>query len=104
MKMLASRWIGAGFVAICATSSTTALACATCGCSLSSDAAMGYTANPGWRVGLEYDYIDQNQLRSGTAAVPAAQLAAINDAGGSQEVERQTINRYLNLSLMYAPN
>jgi hypothetical protein len=31
-------------------------------------------------------------------------VAAINDAGGSQEVERQTINRYLTLSLSYAPN
>jgi hypothetical protein len=65
---------------------------------------MGYTSSPGWRVSLEYDYIDQNQLRTGSSAIPAWQVASINDSGGSQEVERQTINRYLNLGLMYAPN
>src|ERR1700733_14992030 len=74
----------------------TSWACATCGCSLSSDAAMGYSSSPGWRVSVEYDFIDQNQLRTGSSAVPAWQLASINDAGGSQEVERQTINRYFN--------
>ena len=30
-----------------------ALACATCGCSLASDAAMGYSAASGWRVSLQ---------------------------------------------------
>jgi hypothetical protein len=81
----------------------TAQACATCGCSLSTDAAMGYSASPGWRINLEYDYIPQNQLRNGTGAVSNLQAAAINDAGGSQEVERQTINRYLNLGISYSP-
>jgi hypothetical protein len=65
---------------------------------------MGYSSMPGWRIGLEYDFINQNQLRGGTGAVGAGQLAAINDAGGSQEVERQTINRYLNVSLNYSPS
>lgn len=81
-----------------------ALACATCGCSLSTDAAAGYTANAGWYVNLEYNYLNQNQLRSGTHSVPATQVAAINDAGGDQEVERGTINRYTTLGLTYAPN
>ena len=44
-------------------------ACASCGCTLSADAAMGYSAQPGWRLSVEYDYIDQSQLRSGTRAV-----------------------------------
>jgi hypothetical protein len=82
----------------------TAFACATCGCSLSSDAAMGYGASAGWRVSLQYDYIDQNQLRSGTSAVSPSQVATINDAGGNQEVEQQTINRYWTLGLAYSPN
>ncbi len=47
----------------------TAFACASCGCSLSPDAAMGYGASAGWRISLQYDYIDQSQLRSGTSAV-----------------------------------
>ena len=44
-------------------------ACASCGCSLSADAAMGYSASAGWRASLEYDYINQDELRSGTRAV-----------------------------------
>jgi hypothetical protein len=81
-----------------------AYACATCGCSLSTDAAMGYTSTPGWRLSIDYDYIPQNQLRSGTGAVSPQQAAAINAAGGNQEVEHQTINRYLNLGISYSPN
>ena len=81
-----------------------AFACATCGCSLSADAAMGYSDQPGWRVSLEFDYINQNELRSGTGSISASQVAAINDAGGDQEVEKQTINRYFTLGLSYRPN
>jgi hypothetical protein len=44
-------------------------ACASCGCTLSADAAMGYSALPGWRLSIEYDYINQDQLRSGTNTV-----------------------------------
>ncbi|OZB68664.1 MAG: hypothetical protein B7X36_15110, partial [Thiomonas sp. 14-64-326] len=44
-------------------------ACATCGCSLSTDAAMGYSAASGWRVNLQTDYINQSQLRTGTHSV-----------------------------------
>ncbi len=81
-----------------------AFACATCGCSLSSDAAAGYSTTAGWRMNLEYTYLDQNQLRLGTHAISSAQVAAINDAGGNQEVEHGTINRYTTLSMMYAAN
>lgn len=52
-------WLGAG----------AASACATCGCSLSTDAATGYAARPGWSVGLQYDDIDQSQLRHGSKPV-----------------------------------
>lgn len=83
---------------------TSALACATCGCSLSTDAAMGYTAEPGWRLSLQYDFINQDQLRIGSRALSAAQVAAINDAGGDQEVEHKTTNRYTTLGIAYAPN
>ena len=80
------------------------LACATCGCSLSSDAATGYATEAGWRASLQFDDIDQRQLRSGTRAISPAAVAAINDAGGDQEVERDTVNRYLTVGLSYAPN
>jgi len=81
-----------------------AMACATCGCSLSTDAAMGYSASTGWRVSADYSFINQDQLRTGTGTISPAQVAAINDAGGNQEVEHQTINRYITLGLSYAPS
>jgi hypothetical protein len=81
-----------------------AFACATCGCSLSTDAAMGYSDVAGWRATFEFDFINQDQLRSGTSSISNAQVAAINDAGGSQEVEKQTINRYFTAGLSYRPN
>jgi hypothetical protein len=83
---------------------TAALACATCGCSLSTDAAMGYSDEIGWRASLQFDFINQNQLRTGTHSVSPAQVAAINDAGGEQEVEHQTVNRYTTFALSYSPN
>jgi hypothetical protein len=82
----------------------TVFGCATCGCSLSTEAAMGYSDAPGWRASLEFDFINQDQLRSGTHSLSSSQVAAINDAGGNQEVEKQTINRYITLGLNYIPN
>ena len=79
-------------------------ACAACGCSLSSEAATGYSSTTGWSVSLQYDYINQNQLRTGTGSISSSQAASINDAGGSQEVEHGTINRYITLGLGYSPS
>jgi len=79
-------------------------ACATCGCSLSSDAAAGYTTRAGWSVSAQYDFINQNQLRSGTGTYSQAQLTNLNAAGPAQEVENQTISRYLTLGVGYAPS
>lgn len=108
MRIESKRHVNVALAALaCATGLTlpvAAHACATCGCSLSTDAAMGYSAMPGWRVSLDYTFIPQNQLRSGSSAVSANVPAAINAAGGSQEVERQTINRYWNLGINYSPN
>ena len=65
---------------------------------------MGYSSTTGWLVSLQYDYINQSQLRSGSSPIAASQVAAINDAGGNQEVENGTVNRYTTLGLMYAPS
>lgn len=81
-----------------------ASACATCGCSLSTDAATGYPTRPGWTLGLQYDHIDQSQLRHGSKAVSTSEVAAINDGGGDQEVEHDTVNRTTTLGIGYAPN
>ena len=83
---------------------STSLACAACGCSLSSDAAMGYAATSGWRFNLQYTYLDQSALRYGSSAISPADVAAINDAGGEQEVEGRTINRYTTLGITWAPS
>jgi hypothetical protein len=71
-------------------------ACATCGCTLSADAAMGYSTLPGWRLSLEYDYIHQDQLRSGTLAV--------SGVPAGYELEHDTLNRYVTAGLSYSPN
>jgi hypothetical protein len=73
-----------------------AQACASCGCTLSSDAAVGYSATSGWRLNVEYDYIHQDQLRSGTRSV-----AGVPDGN---ELERETLNRYITTGLSYSPN
>ena len=70
-------------------------ACASCGCTLSADAAMGYSSLPGWRLSLEYDYIDQNQLRSGTQAVSGVPPGT--------ELEHETVNQYVTAGLSYSP-
>ena len=61
---------------------------------------------PGLRFNFEYDYINQNWLRSGTGAATAAQVvnSPSNPALGGGEIERQTINRYLSMGMSYSPN
>jgi hypothetical protein len=81
-------------------------ACATCGCTIDSDGAMGYSATPGWRVNLEYTYINQDQLRIGTRTATPAEVVnnPSNPALGGGEIEKETINRYLTLGISYRPN
>jgi len=90
--------------ALLALAATDASACATCGCSLSTDAATGYPTRPGWNMSLQFDYIDQSQLRHGSKPVSTADVAAINDAGGDQEVEHDTVNRYTTLGIGWMPD
>jgi hypothetical protein len=83
------------------TNAVTAHACATCGCTLSADAAMGYSAAAGWRVNLQYDYINQDQLRGGGARVSPAQVVNNPTTG---ELEHDTISRYVTFGVGYSPN
>ena len=78
---------------------TQSWACATCGCTVDSDAGMGFPTASGWRVNLEYSYINQDELRSGTGTATAAQVV---DSG--RELEGDTINRYLTLGVSYRPS
>jgi hypothetical protein len=87
-------------------SSIAAWGCATCGCTLSADAAAGYSALPGFRLTFEYDYINQDELRRGTGTATPAQVVNNPSTPGSKggEIEKQTINRYLTLGMNYTPN
>jgi hypothetical protein len=71
-------------------------ACATCGCTLSANAAMGYSTEPGWRLNFEYDYLHQDELRNGTKAV-----SGVPDGN---ELEHDTLNRYFTVDVNYRPN
>jgi hypothetical protein len=73
----------------------TSWACATCGCTLNADAALGYGDWPGWRTSFEYDYINQDELRSGTRP--------IGGVPNGQELEHDTLNRYLTAGIDYTP-
>lgn len=80
-----------------------ALACASCSCALSSDwESQGYTADPGWRLDLRYDYINQNELRSGSGKVNRAAFPP--GPGQDHELEQVTTNRYFTVAVDYSPN
>lgn len=81
-------------------------ACATCGCTLSTDAATGYSTETGWRINLDYTYIDQSQLRHGSSkASPEQVVNQPSDRSlGGGEIEKDTTNRYINASATYRFN
>lgn len=83
-----------------------AQACATCGCTLSTDAATGYSTASGWRINIDYTYIDQNQLRHGSGKATPEQV--VNQPSdpllGGGEIEKRTINRYINVGATYRFN
>lgn len=81
--------------------SANALACSSCGCTLSSDwAAQGYAARAGLRLDLRYDFFDQDQLRFESHAVSRSSLEVPNEA----EIQKRTLNRNTTLSLDYSTN
>lgn len=82
-----------------------AIACAGCGCSVNSDwGAQGVSTAPGWSIDLRYDYLNQDQLRSGTHSIAPGVAANTMDpqSGGPAEVEKYTENRYATASLDYS--
>jgi hypothetical protein len=88
------------------TGPTPAFACATCGCTLSADAVMGYSVVSGWRISVEDDYINQDQLRGGTSSTSPSQVVnePSNPALGGGEIEKQTINHYVTTGISYSPD
>ncbi|MGA8136751.1 MAG: TonB-dependent receptor [Pseudomonas gingeri] len=82
-----------------------AMACASCGCTLSSDwDNLGISNSSGLKLDLRYDYLNQNQLRSGTGTISPTAASQITNKGDPQEVEKYTRNDYLTLGLDYSFN
>ncbi|HEY8099957.1 MAG TPA: TonB-dependent receptor [Burkholderiaceae bacterium] len=95
----------AAVAGIFAFSPIAAFACASCGCTLSSDwESMGYTSSTGFKLDIRYDYLNQNQLRSGTSTISSAAASQITNNGNPQEVEKYTKNNYVTLGLDYSTN
>ena len=73
-----------------------ALACASCGCTLTADwLSQGLVTQTSTVVGLRYDYIPQTQLRTDTRTVDRRAIAFPT----AREIEKYTINHYLTASL-----
>ena len=88
---------------IASTLPTLAYACASCGCTLSSDwDGLSTMGQEGFKLDLRYDYLNQNQLRSGTSTIDPAAASQLVNNSGAQEVEKFTKNNYVTLSLDYA--
>lgn len=83
-----------------------ASACATCGCTLSTDAATGYSTVSGWRLNVDYTFIDQDQLRHGSSKASSRQVVEqpSDPSLGGGEIEKQTVNRYINFAASYRFN
>ena len=81
-------------------------ACATCGCTLSTDAATGYSAQQGWRVNLEYVWLDQDELRRGNGSASPEEVIdrPADPSADESEIERDTYNRYINVAVSWHPN
>jgi hypothetical protein len=92
--------IAAGMMA---TLTSTGHCCSVCGCSLSSDwAAQGYGMSPGIEESVNFQYYNQDNLRSGTGDVDKTLYPFPND----QEVQQDTLTRSTTLGLSYvaSPN
>ena len=80
-------------------------ACASCGCTLNTDwQSLDYSFKPGLKMDIRYDYLNQNQLRSGTGKISSAAASQINTSTGPQEVEKYTENHYITLGFDYSTN
>jgi len=81
---------------LAALSSANAFACATCGCSLSSNwGSLGLSTGTGFQFDLRYDYLNQDQVRSGTGTVAKWPVPG-------HEQELYTKNQYLTLGVDYS--
>jgi hypothetical protein len=77
---------------------STGSACSVCGCSLSSDwASQGYGMAPGLAADINYQYYDQDNLRTGAVSADRAAYALPN----SEELQQVTLTRTAIMGLDY---
>jgi hypothetical protein len=70
--------------------------CATCGCSFDAEwESQGYSTEPGFKLDLIYNFIDQTQLRHGSNKISPSQVPL------GQELESYTRNNYITLGFEY---
>ncbi len=80
--------------------SSVAFACASCGCTLSTDwGSQGVSTKPGFSIDLSYSSINQNQQRYGSSKASAALINTLNAA--TQEIEAFTKTQIITASLNY---
>ncbi len=83
--------------------SADAVACASCGCTLSSDwQNLQFSSSPGLKMDLRWDYLNQDQLRHGTGTISPSAASQIMNNGSPQEIEKYTRNNYLTLGIDYS--
>lgn len=73
-----------------------ALACAVCGCTLTSDwLTQGFATQPGTTVALRYDLADQSRLYSGSHRIPPSAITLPSD----EEVEVDTLSHVVTATI-----
>src|SRR5271169_6479860 len=78
-------------------------ACASCGCTLSQDwESLQFAYTPGIRLDYRWDFLDQDQLRSGIGTISPVAASKILNNGSPQEVEQYTINNYMTMGIDYS--
>ena len=78
-------------------------ACASCGCTLSSDwNSVNVKSSSDIKVDIRYDYLDQDQLRSAAGTISPQAASQILNNGDMQEVEQYTKNNYVTLDVAYS--
>lgn len=79
-----------------------ALACASCGCTLSPDwDNLNLSDHAGWRAEIRYDALDQNDLRTGASRIAATTASTLTHEGDPYEIEKYTRNHYVTAGFDY---
>lgn len=91
-------------ISLFAFSSQQAMACATCGCTLTTDwGTQGVSNYEGLSIDVRYDYVNQNMLRQGNSGISGQQASQATNVkiGTPAEVEQYTRSSYITTAIDY---